>query len=121
MSHVQQITKPKYSPEAVEALMKKTAIEAAEGSYITPIPGGNGNTFIKEAKEVVSKYLNRFITDPNTDKEKAEASLRLIVKSRKWSPEEMSDVFNGARSAVRTLEEQRDFLVKFDKDKSPTP
>lgn len=118
MSHMQNVTKPKYSSEAVEALMKKNALAEASGQYITPIPEGNGNTFLKEAKKVLSDHVDSFIADPKINRDSLLNKLVDKVDGQNWSKEEKRDVKFAAVVAIGSVDRQMEFLTNFDKGRS---
>lgn len=119
MSHVQKVTKPtSYSAEAVQALMKTNALADSEKSYIVPVPGANDNSFLKEAKAVLTDHLDRVIANPDIDNSIIKRKLESVVDDKKWSEEQKSDVLFAAITAEVSLIRQKEFLTNFDKDKS---
>ena len=58
--------KPKtYSEKAVNALIKRNALNKAAPHYIIPMPGANDDDFLRDAKAMIGQCLDKIIENPN--------------------------------------------------------
>ena len=85
MKHSDRVKeKPKtYSENDVNGLIKYNALKAVEHHYVLPHPSEENIVFGNDVKDMLDKYIDQFIKNPNTFIGDANDEFRELVKKKK--------------------------------------